>query len=434
MSMTVLAVSAIVVFLILISLGMNIGLALMTVGTVGYAIAVNPTAAIGLLRTIPATQAGSYALMVVPMFVIMGNFAFEAGLSEGLYDACSKWLSRLPGSLACGTVAACAGFGAICGSCAATAATMGTISVREMRKYGYSDKLSTGSVAMGGTLGVMIPPSTPMVVYAIMAECSIGRLFAAGILPGFTLAVMCILTIILLVKLDPTLAPKPTVCSWKERVKSLRGLFWVVVLFGVVLGGMFAGFFTVNQASAVGVALSAAVTAIRGRMTWEVFTRVIKTSVRTAAMTFLILIGAAVFCNFLAITGLPGRLAAAIAGMNVSKYIVIVIMTLIYLFLGMIMDELPMIMLTVPIFLPIIKALGFDVIWFGIYVVLVMELGAITPPVGLNCFIISGVARDVSLGTIYRGCLPFCVTIFAAIALVTAVPDIALVLPNLFFG
>lgn len=213
MSMTVLAVSAIIVFLILISLGMNIGLALMAVGTVGYAVAVNPTAAVGLLRTIPATQAGSYALMVVPMFVIMGNFAFEAGLSEGLYDACSKWLSKLPGSLACGTVAACAGFGAICGSCAATAATMGTISVREMRKYGYADRLSTGSVAMGGTLGVMIPPSTPMVVYAIMAECSIGRLFAAGILPGITLAILCILTIILLVRLDPrwprSLRPAP---------------------------------------------------------------------------------------------------------------------------------------------------------------------------------------------------------------------------------
>ncbi len=434
MSMTALAVAAIIVFLALISLGMNIGLALLAVGTVGYAAAVNPTAAIGLLRTIPATQAGSYALMVVPMFVIMGNFAFEAGLSEGLYNAGSKWLSRLPGSLACGTVAACAAFGAICGSCAATAATMGTISVREMRKYGYADKLSTGSVAMGGTLGVMIPPSTPMIVYAIMAECSIGRLFAAGILPGVLLAAMCILTIILLVKLDPTLAPKPTASTWRERLRSLRGLFWVVLLFGVVLGGMFAGFFTVNQAAAVGAALSAVVTAARGRLTWAVFVRVIKTSVKTAAMTFLILIGAAVFCNFLAITGLPGKLAAAIAGMNVSKYVVIAIMTLIYLFLGAIMDELPMIMLTVPIFLPIIRALGFDPIWFGIYVVLVMELGAITPPVGLNCFIISGVARDVSLGTIYRGCLPFCVTILAAIVVVTALPDIALILPRLFFG
>ena len=432
--MTFLAVAAIIVFLVLISLGMNIGLALMVVGTAGYAAAVNPTAAIGLLRTIPATQAGSYALMVVPMFVIMGNFAFEAGLSEGLYNAGSKWLSRLPGSLACGTVAACAAFGAICGSCAATAATMGTISVREMRRYGYADKLSTGSVAMGGTLGVMIPPSTPMIVYAIMAECSIGRLFAAGILPGIMLAALCILTIILMVKLDPTLAPKPESCSWKDRIRSLRGVVWVVLLFGVVLGGMFAGFFTVNQASAVGVALSIGVTAIRGRLSWAVFTRVIKTSVKTAAMTFLILIGAAVFCNFLAITGLPGKLAAAIAGMNVSKYVVILIMTLIYLFLGAIMDELPMIMLTVPIFLPIIQALGFDTIWFGIYVVLVMELGAITPPVGLNCFIISGVARDVSLGTIYRGCLPFCLTIFAAIFIVTALPDIALILPRLFFG
>jgi tripartite ATP-independent transporter DctM subunit len=434
MSTTAIAIVAIVIFLVLICLGMNIGLALMLVGTVGYAVVVNPTAALGLLRTIPATQAGSYTLMVVPMFVMMGNFAFEAGLSEGLYKACSKWLSRLPGSLACGTVAACAGFGAICGSCAATAATMGTISIKEMRKYGYSDKLACGTVAMGGTLGVMIPPSTPMVVYAIMAECSIGSLFAAGILPGLMLAAMCILTIMLLVKCDPTLAPKPTKCSWKERFSSLKGLGWVVLLFGVVLGGLFAGIFTVNQASAVGVALAMLITVIRKRMTWEVFQRAVSSTVKTAAMTFLILIGAAVFCNFLAITGLPAKLASAIAGMNVSKYLIILIMTLIYLFLGCIMDELPMIMLTVPIFLPIVTQLGFDPIWFGIYVVMVMELGAITPPVGLNCFVISGVARDVSLGTIYRGCIPFCITILVAIGVVTAIPDIALVLPRLFFG
>jgi tripartite ATP-independent transporter DctM subunit len=434
MSTTAIAIAAIVIFLILICLGMNIGLALMLVGTVGYAVVVNPTAALGLLRTIPATQASSYTLMVVPMFVMMGNFAFEAGLSEGLYKACSKWLSRLPGSLACGTVAACAGFGAICGSCAATAATMGTISIKEMRKYGYSDKLACGTVAMGGTLGVMIPPSTPMVVYAIMAECSIGSLFAAGILPGLMLAAMCILTIMLLVKVDSTLAPKPTKCSWKERFSSLKGLGWVVLLFGVVLGGLFAGIFTVNQASAVGVALAMLITVIRKRMTWEVFKRAVSSTVKTAAMTFLILIGAAVFCNFLAITGLPAKLASAIAGMNVSKYLIILIMTLIYLFLGCIMDELPMIMLTVPIFLPIVTQLGFDPIWFGIYVVMVMELGAITPPVGLNCFVISGVARDVSLGTIYRGCIPFCITILVAIGVVTAIPDIALVLPRLFFG
>ncbi len=434
MSTTGIAIIGIVVFLLLISLGMNIGLALMLVGTVGYAVVVNPTAAIGLLRTIPTTQAGSYTLMVVPMFVMMGNFAFEAGLSEGLYNACSKWLSRLPGSLACGTVAACAGFGAICGSCTATAATMGTVSIKEMQRYGYSDRLACGTVAMGGTLGVMIPPSTPMVVYAIMAECSIGALFAAGILPGIMLAVLCIMTVILLVKLDPTLAPPPFKCSWKERFLSLKGLGWVVLLFGVVLGGLFGGLFTVNQASAVGVVLAMLVTVIRRRMSWAVFKGAVCTTVKTASMTFLILIGAAVFCNFLAITGLPAKLAAAIAAMDVSKYVIILIMTVIYLFLGCIMDELPMIMLTVPIFLPIVQQLGFDTIWFGVYVVLVMELGAIVPPVGLNCFVISGVARDVSLGTIYRGCLPFCITIFVAIAIVTALPDIALVLPHLFFG
>ncbi len=415
-------------------LGMNIGLALMVVGTVGYAMATNWSAAIGVLRTAPTAQASSYALMVVPMFVMMGNFAYEAGLSEGLYDVCRKWLSRLPGGLACGTVAACAGFGAICGSCAATAATMGTISIPEMRRYGYEDKLSTGSVAMGGTLGVMIPPSTSMVVYAAIAEASIGQLFMAGIIPGIMLAALCIVTIVIWVKADPSLAPATGKCSWKERLISLKGLIYVVILFGVVMGGMFSGLFTVNQASAVGVALALVITAVRRRLSWAVFKRVVFTTIKTAAMTFLILIGASVFCKFLAITQLPAMVADAISSLNVSKYVIIAIMTFIYLILGAIMDEMPMIMLTVPIFLPIVEALGFNEIWFGIYIVLVMELGAITPPVGLNCFVISGVVPDVSLGTIYRGVLPFCITVLVAVAIVTVFPSIPMLLPSLMAG
>ena len=440
MSSLTIGIIGIVVFLVLIFLGMNIGLALLIVGFAGYAAVVNPTAALALLRTDPATQASTYSFMVVPLFILMGNFAFHAGLSGGLYECANKWLNRLPGSLACATVAACAGFGAICGSCAATCATMGTISIPEMRKYGYNDRLATGSIAMGGTLGILIPPSTPMIIYCIMVtEASIGALFIAGILPGLLMAVLCMCTIIFQVLLHPALAPRGAKYSWKERLISLRGLIGVVVLFGVVLGGMFSGFVSVNQSAAIGAFLALIIMVvnmgIRKELTWKNFYTKFKdamwTTIRTFAMTFLIIIGASVFCKFLTITKIPMTLANYIGGLNVNKYVIIALMTLIYLFLGMIMDELPMIMLTVPIFWPIASNLGFSPIWFGIFIIMSMELGAISPPVGLNCFIISGVAKDVPLGTIYKGALPFMLTIFIGIALMCIFPEIATFLPGL---
>jgi len=416
LSSLTIGIIGIVIFLILIFNGMNIGLALLFVGFAGYAAVLNPTAAFVQLRTDPSTNASTYSFIVVPLFILMGNFAFHAGLSGGLYDCANKWLNRLPGSLACATVAACAGFGAICGSCAATAATMGTISLPEMRKYGYDDKLSTGSVAMGGTLGILIPPSTPMIIYAIMAECSIGSLFIAGILPGIMMAVLCIVTIMLLIWRNPALAPKAVKFTWKERLVSLKGLIGVIVLFGVVLGGMFSGFFSVNQSAAIGAFLAFVIMvvnmAIKSELSWKRFLTSFKAamwdSIKTFAMTFLIIIGASLFCKFLTISQLPMTLANYIGGLNISKYAIIALMMLVYIFLGMIMDELPMIMLTVPIFLPIILNLGFDVIWFGVFIIMTMEMGAISPPVGLNCFIISGVAKDVPLSTIYRGVIPIC--------------------------
>ena len=432
-------VIGIVVFLVLIFMGMNIGLALLLVGFGGYAAVINPTAAFALLRTDPSTNASTYSFMVVPLFILMGNFAYHAGLSGGLYDCADKWLNRLPGGLACATIAACAGFGAICGSCAATCATMGTIAIPEMRKYSYNNRLATGSVAMGGTLGILIPPSTPMIIYCIMAESSIGKQFIAGILPGLMMAVLCIVTIILQVALNPALAPRGQKYTLKERLVSLKGLVGVVILFGVVLGGMFSGAFSVNQASAIGAFLAAILMvvnmAVNSGLSWKAFwakfSDAMWTTIQTFAMTFLIIIGASVFCKFLTLTQIPMQLANFIGSLNVSRYIIILLMTVVYLFLGMIMDELPMIMLTVPIFLPIAVELGFDPIWFGIYGILAMELGAVSPPVGLNCFIISGVAKDVPLGEIYKGALPFMLTIFIGIALITVFPSIVLVLPNL---
>ncbi len=434
MTPVAIGILGIIVFLALIFLGMNIGLALLLVGFAGYGLVLNPAAAIGLLRTLPAAQASNYSFIVIPLFILMGNFAYHAGLSGALYNAGNKWLSRLPGSLACGTVAACAGFGAICGSNAATCATMGTIALPEMRKYNYADRLSTGSIAMGGTLGILIPPSTPMILYGIMAETSIGALFAAGVLPGIMMAALCIATIVLLCRLNPSLAPPPSSCSWKERFESLKGLVGVVILFGAVLGGMFSGFFSVNQSAAVGAALAILLTAANKNLNWRTIKAALQDTVNTFAMTFLLLIGAGVFGAFLTITKIPMLLAGALEAMQLPFPVVLLMMTAVYIVLGMIMDELPMIMLTVPIFLPIITSYGYSLVWFGIYIILVMELGAIAPPVGLNCFIIQGISKDIPLGTIYRGALPFVITILVGIVLITAFPQIVLFLPGLTKG
>ena len=434
MSAATIGIIGIIIFLALIFLGMNIGLALLLVGFAGYAAVINPAAAIGLIRKVPATQASTYTFIVIPLFIMMGNFAFQAGLSGALYKAGDRWLSRLPGNHACGTIAACAGFGAICGSCAATCATIGTIALPEMRRYKYADRISTGSIAMGGTLGILIPPSTPMIIYCIMAETSIGKMFAAGILPGVMMAALSIITIVILVKLNPDMAPPPTKCSWKERFVSLKGLIGVIVLFSIVLGGMFSGFFSVNQSAAVGAFLAIILTAINKSLTWKNFTSALRDTITTFSMTFLILIGASVFSNFLAITKIPMMLAGMLQSMDASFSVVLLLMTIVYIILGMLMDELPMILLTVPIFLPIVAGYGIDFIWFGIYIILVMELGAIAPPVGMNCFIIQGISKDISLATVYKGALPFTATILAGIVLIYIFPQIVMVLPNLIGG
>ena len=431
-----LALIGIVVFLVLLMLGMNIGFSLLLVGFVGTVIYFggNILPALGVLQTVPATQASDYALMVIPLFVMMGNFAYISGLGEGLFDMCNKWLSRFPGSLACGAMAASAGFAVICGSCAATAATMGTIALPEMKKYGYSDSLATGAVAMGGALGVLIPPSTIFIIYGIVAEASIGRLFASGIVPAVILVILCIATVITLVKLKPSSAPAPFSTPWADRFKSLINLIPIVVLFGVVLGGMFSGFFTVNQSAAIGAIVACLISVVRRKLTWTSFKMVMFTTVKTTAMIFLIMIGAKIFCQFLLYTGFPTALADIIGGLDVSKYVIILIMTVIYLILGAIMDELPMILMTVPIFLPIVLDLGFNAIWFGVYVVLVMEMGTIAPPVGLICFVLAGVAPEIPLFTIYKGALPYLITIFICIAIVTFFPALATWLPDQIYG
>ena len=434
MDLNLVAAVGVIILLILLFLGMNIGIAMMAVGFFGYAYVVNFNAALGVLANVPTTQASTYALTVIPLFVMMGNFAFATGMSSGLYDAGNKLLSRLPGGLSCATIAASACFGAICGSTQATAATIGVIAIPEMRRYGYGDTLSTGSVSVGGTLGIMIPPSSPMIVYGLLAMASIGQLFAAGILPGILEAVLCMVTVGVLVKINPKLAPASVKYTAKEMLIAAKGLIPMGILFVFVFGGMFSGLVTINESAAVGAFLGFLMMFIMRRFTWKNFFNVMKDTVKTTSMTYLILIGAVVFGNFLTITNMPMNLAKLIAELDVSRYLVLLLIVVIYAFMGCLMDALPMMMLTVPIFLPIIQELGFDTIWFGVVIIMVMQLGLITPPVGMSCYVISGIARDVPLPTIFRGALPFCIPLLLSIVIITIFPDLALIIPQLIYG
>ena len=428
------AIIGIVVLLVLLFFGMNIGLALGVVGFVGFWAVRDFTAAFGLLKTIPFTNAMKYSFMVIPLFVLMGQFAFHSDLSKGLFEAADKWLGRLKGGLAMATVAACAAFAAICGSTAATAATMGVVALPEMRRHGYDDSLATGSIAAGGTLGILIPPSTGFIIYGIVAEQSIGRLFAAGIFPGIVLALCYILSIAVVVKIKPQLAPSTSKYSFKEMLISLRGVIAMVVLFLAVIGGMFVGFFTANEAAAVGAFMAFVYMIIVRKFTIQRFITCLRETVQTSAMVFLILIGAYVFGAFLAITRLPMRLAAYVDSLDVNRYVVLAIILILYITLGMVMDSLAMVMLTVPIFLPIIISLGFDPIWYGVLMIMVMEMGLITPPVGMNVYIVAGVAKDVPLFTIFKGVAPMVAGIFVAIIIVIAIPQLSLFLPGIIVG
>jgi tripartite ATP-independent transporter DctM subunit len=418
---------------LLLFFGMNIAFSFAMVSCIGYAILVTPDASIGLLRTSFFTAASNYAFSVIPMFVLMGEFSFRSGLSGDLYEAGNKWLGGLPGGLACATVGACACFGAICGSIAATTATMGTISIPEMRARNYDDRLSAGAISVGGTLGALIPPSTTFIIYGTAASVSIGKLFASGILPGILCSILIILTIIIWCKISPNAAPDRQRFSWKQRFLSLKGLLGVILMFGVVFGGMFMGLFTVNEAAGVGAFAAGVFMILRRQMTAKNLKAVLVGTAKSSCMVYLVLMGANVMNAFLAVSGLPKTLASFVGELTVNRYFIFAAVLLLYLFLGCLMDGLAIILLTVPIFLPILEGLGFDAVWFGCIVVLLMQIAAITPPVGISCYVLNGTIKDISLSTIFRGILPFLIPLFTTILLVTLFPALATFLPTVLF-
>ncbi len=446
MSITPLTVGiiGIIVLFVLLVMGMNIGICMMAIGffgswvaqmAAGKASAAALKAAFIVFKTIPFTQATNYSFVVIPLFVLMGQLCYYSGMSAGLYDMCQKLLGRLRGGLAMATVVACALFGAICGSSAATAATMGVVALPEMKKHGYDDGLSCGSIAAGGTLGILIPPSTGFILFGIVSGESVGKLFAAGIFPGILLAICFCVAIWIVCNRNKKLAPDRVKYSAKEKLISLKGGIVMVILFAIVIGGILTGFFTAVEASAVGTVIAFIYLLIRRRFTFKVLMDCMKETVKTSGMIFLILIGAYVFGNFLTVSGLSNALATMVGNLHVSRYIILIIVLIIYALLGCLMDSLAMVMITVPIFYPIlVGTLGFNGIWYGVIMVMVMEMGLITPPVGMNVYIVSGVAKDVPLGKIFKGVFPMLFAMIVAIILVIIFPQIATWLPAMTKG
>ena len=396
--------------------------------------------ALGLMRGWGPTAASAaqvvydtgfaYTLSVVPLFILMGNFVAKAGLAHELFRAAYAFIGHVRGGLAHATVLACAGFGAICGSSIATAATMSKVAYPSMKKLGYSDYLSTGVIAAGGTLGIMIPPSTILVIYGIVTETNIGKLFAAGIIPGLLTAGLLMAGVAWITWRDPDAGPAGERSTWPERWRAVRGIWGVALLVVVVLGGIYGGVFTATEGAGIGASGAFFFALARGALPPKVLLQVLVESARTTAMLFTILIAAMMFSNFINFTSMPGDLRDWITHLGLSPVLVVGAMMLIYILLGTIMEELSMVLLTIPVFFPTVTALGFDPVWFGVLIVFVVQIGLISPPVGMNLFVLNALLADVSLKQIFRGVWLFVLMLIVAMLLVLEVPQLALWLPG----
>jgi tripartite ATP-independent transporter DctM subunit len=422
---------AIALLLILIFSGVHIGLAMGVIGFLGIVYINSLGAGLMVLRTVPFTTFSNYGLSVIPLFILMGVICFHAGISRELYVGVHKWLGHLKGGLAMASVGACAFFAAVSGSSLATAATMGTVALPEMRRYKYDDSLATGAIAAGGTMGILIPPSVPLVIYGILTNQSIGKLFLAGFIPGILEAVFYIITIAILCRFKPDWGPPGPKTRFVDKVGAIKSTWAVLILFPLVIGGIYLGVFSPTEAAGVGACGAFIIAMIRRRLSWSNLKNGLIETVKTTSMIFIILLGAMILGYFLAVTRLPFELAEMAEGLPVSRYVILIFVMVIFLFLGCVMDSLAIIILTIPIFFPLIDKLGFDAIWFGILVVRAAEIGLITPPVGLNVFIIKGIAKDVPMYTIFRGIVPFLIADLFEVALLMAVPQISLFLPSL---
>lgn len=415
---------------LLLALRMPVGIAMMLVGLLGFGALNGWGPALAMLGGEPFVIATNYELIVIPLFVLMGNFATVSGMSRDLYAAAYVWFGHWRGGLASATIAACAGFAALSGSSVAAAVTMGKVALPEMRAYRYDPRLATGAIAAGGTLGILIPPSTGFVIYAILTEESIGRLFLAGVFPGLLLTALFILSIFVQTRFRPRLGPPGPASPVRDRIRAVRQASAMIGIVALTIGGIYAGLFTPTEAAGVGAFLSLLLALVRGRLSWGSLSSLSLESVRTTALVFLILVGAHIFNPFLALTHIPTDLAELLVGMELPRLAVLAILLAAYIVLGMFLEGFAMLVLTLPIVHPIILTLGYDPIWFGVVMVIVLEMGLISPPVGVNVFVVKGIAQDVPMTQIFAGILPFWIAMAACLAILVAFPDIALFLPD----
>jgi C4-dicarboxylate transporter, DctM subunit len=432
MSPLVIGIIGLVILFLLLGIRLPVGYAMTFIGLTGFMYLVSAEGGLSMAARICWMQFSSYSFSVVPLFLLMGQVAFYSGISRRLYDTAHDWMGHMRGGLAMATVGACAGFAAVCGSSVATAATMGEVALPEMKRRGYDPALATGSVAAGGSLGILIPPSGILIIYGIMTEQSIGKLFAAGLIPGLLEAFLYICTIAIICRLNPLLGPRGPRTPFKKKVAGLwGGTIETLTIFVLVLGGLFAGFFTPTEAGGVGAFGVLALSVLSRRLNWKGFNDAIYSTTRTTAMILIVVTGAMIFNRFVAVTRIPFELANFVAGLDLPPLAVMAMIIIAYLVGGCFIDALGLILLTVPIFFPVAMALGFDPIWFGIIITRVTEIGLITPPVGMNVYVIKGVARDVPLVTIFRGVMPFLLADVFSVVLLLFIPQIALFLPSI---
>jgi tripartite ATP-independent transporter DctM subunit len=430
----ILSIIAIAAFIVLLMLGLHIGLSLITVGFVGYGLLMGWDAAIGLLKIVPFKTVGSFSLAVVPLFVLMGQLSFYSGISSELYDTCYKWFGRFRGGLGISTIGACALFSAICGSAPATAATMGTVALPEMSRYNYRKNTSTGLIASAGTMGILIPPSVAFIVYGTITGDSIGALFAAGVFPGILMCAVFIVIIILITRRDPGAMPAGEKFSLREMFHSLKGGIGFLLLFVICLGGIFGGVISPSEGGSIGSLGAFVILIARHKASFKNIAAALRDTVRTTTMIFTIMIGATIFGNFLTASHMPAELAENVLRNNMPGGLIMAIIIIVFIVLGCFIDALPLTMILVPIFMPIVNQIGWNGIWFGVIVVICMMIGLITPPVGMNCYVMSGVAKDVKLQDIFKGAFPFLIGEVITMLIIITIPQIALFLPDILYG
>ena len=430
----VLGSCAMLLMLLLLFLGMPIGISMALTGALGLLVLYpDPVSALSMMGQSIYSKGSEYSLTVIPLFILMGELAYYSGISKDLFRAANTWLGRLPGGLAVAGISGCAGFAAVCGDSMATAVTMGSVALPEMRKKHYNPGLSCASLAAGGTLGILIPPSMGFIFYAIVTEQSIGKLFLAGVIPGILLATLFILYTMLVAIRKPELAPRGDASTFREKLASLRGVVIMLALIVVILGGILGGFFSPNEGAAVGASCTLIYSALSRKLSWNDFLLALNSTVRISARLMLILVSVGLLGYFFAATRLPQMLAELVGGLNANRYLIFAGIVVLYIILGCMMNVIPMILLTLPALFPTVQALEFDPVWFGVCIVLLMEMGQITPPVGVNVFAMSSVARDVPMASIFHSIIPYFLCMVTLLLLLVLFPDLALWLPSMAF-